>query len=144
MDKLLNRIPDHARKVRFLIVGGWNTFFGYGVFVAFDTGFAALFASRRLAYMSAIFVSSIVAVLSAYIMHRRITFRSVSKGRLKFMEFFRFCATYAFTIALSIILLPVFVEIFRFSPKSAGLLVTLLCAILSYFSHAKFSFKDNK
>jgi len=123
-------------------VGVWNTFFGYGVFFVMDTVLAALFPSRRLAYMSAIVASNIIAVLNAYILHRRITFRSASKGRLKLMEFFRFCATYAFTMGLSIGLMPVFVELLRFSPKSAGLLVTLLCALLSYFSHARFSFKE--
>lgn len=140
----MNRILNHTRKIRFLIVGAWNTFFGYGIFFAFDTVFEAVFASRRLAYMSAIVVSNIIAVLNAYILHRRITFRSVSKGRLKLMEFFRFCATYAFTMVLSIALMPVFVEMFSFSPKAAGLLVTLLCTFISYFSHARFSFQESK
>jgi hypothetical protein len=44
-------MAKHQVKVKFLVVGLWNTIFGYLVFVAFDSLFASIFAKRYVAYM---------------------------------------------------------------------------------------------
>lgn len=46
-------MAKHNVKVKFLIVGLWNTIFGYLVFIGFDALFTSLFSKRYVAYMSA-------------------------------------------------------------------------------------------
>jgi len=40
-------------------------------------------------------------------------------------------------------LLPFFVEVFKIDPKIAGALLIPIVAIVSYFGHSRFSFKQH-
>ncbi len=130
----------HRIKIRFLLVGVWNTIFGYGVFCLFDSFFAWLFSTRSIAYMSAMIIAQILAVINAYIFHKYITFQSAVKGLKMIAEFFRFSATYIVTFCLSFILLPLFVEIGNMHPKIAAAIIILICTVISYLGHSRFSF----
>ncbi len=132
----------HQIKLRFLMVGIWNTFFGYLVFVGFDSLFFPLFSQRYVAYMSAAILSNILAIINAYIFHKYITFKSRIKGIGVVFEFLKFSATYLITFCLSLLILPLFVEILNVTPKIAGGLVILCCTVISYVGHSKFSFRD--
>lgn len=131
----------HHVKAKFVLVGIWNTIFGYGVFCLFDTLFAWLLSSRSTAYMSAMVLAQILAVINAYIFHKYITFKSEAKGRAIIAEFFRFSATYVVTFCLSLVLLPALVEIGHIHPKIAAAIIILICTIISYLGHSRFSFK---
>lgn len=131
----------HATKSRFLIVGVWNTIFGYLVFIGFDSLFTSLFSKRYVAYMSAAVLSNIIAIINAYIFHKYVTFKSRIKGIAIIFEFLRFSTTYLITFCLSLLLLPLFVEIMNVTPKIAGALVILTCTVVSYVGHTKFSFR---
>jgi len=139
-----NLTNSYHIKTKFVLVGIWNTIFGYGTFCLFDTFFAWLLSSRSAAYMCAMVLANILAVINAYIWHKYITFKSEAKGKAIIAEFFRFSTTYAGTICLSLALLPLFVEIMKVTPKIAGALVMLCCAVISYFGHLKFSFYTSK
>ena len=93
-------------KIKFVLVGIWNTILGYGIFCLLDTLFAWLFSARAVAYMCAMVLAQILAVINAYICHKHITFKSEAKGKAIIAEFFRFSATYAVTFCLSLALLP--------------------------------------
>ena len=136
----LDVIKQHEVKIRFLIVGAWNTIFGYLVFIGFDAIFAGLFSKRYAAYMSAAVLSNILAITNAYIFHKYVTFRSTIKGKGIIFEFIRFSTTYLFTFALSLLLLPLVVEIGNLSPKVSGAVLIVLCTGVSYVGHDKFSF----
>lgn len=131
----------HTTKAKFIVVGVWNTIFGYGIFCLLDTIFSHVFTTRYVGYMSAMILGQIIAVINAYIFHKYITFRSVVKGIGIVFEFIRFCMTYAVTFFLSLVLLPIFVELFLMTPKIAGAVVVLVCTIISYLGHSRFSFK---
>ena len=133
---------NHQKKVRFVLVGVWNTIFGYLVFVACDYLFEHLFSLRYIAYMSAAVLSNILAVTNAYIFHKRITFQSRTKGSEALFEYLRFSMTYLFTFVLGLILLPIGVEIFGLDPKVAAAIVTLVLTGVSYVTHDKFSFRS--
>ena len=134
-----------SQRIRFLFIGGWNTVFGYLVFVLLDTIFSRLLEPRYVAYMSAMVAGNFISVTNAYIFHKYITFKSDVKGKGMITEFFRFSMTYVVTFCLSLILLPFFVEVFHISPKLAGLIVVLLCTVVSYTGHSRFSFRrENK
>ena len=137
------KMPEnsHQVKAKFIIVGIWNTIFGYGVFCLLDTLFAWLFSARAMAYMCAMMLAQPLAVINAYIFHKYITFKSKAKGKAIIAEFFRFSATYVVTFCLSLVLLPALVEIGHIPPKISAALITLICAIISYLGHSRFSFR---
>ena len=66
----------HYVKVNFLMVGLWNTIFGYLVFIGFDSLFTHFFSKQYVPYMSAAVLSNIIAIINAYIFHRYVTFKS--------------------------------------------------------------------
>jgi putative flippase GtrA len=80
----------HQLKIRFLLIGVWNTIFGYLVFVALDYLFNLFFSPRYVAYMSAAVLANILAILNAYIFHKFVTFRSPLRGLAMIPEFVRF------------------------------------------------------
>jgi putative flippase GtrA len=127
--------------VKFFLVGIWNTIFGYGLFCLFDTLFALLFSTRFVAYMCAMVLARILAVINAYIFHKYITFKSEAKGKAIIAEFFRFSTTYAVTFCLSLILLPSLVEIGHLDPKIAAASIIMACTVISYLGHSRFSFR---
>ena len=145
-ESLLKRIFDHLwlthqTKVRFVMVGLWNTIFGYLVFVGFDYLFNLFFSPRYVAYMSAAVLANILAILNAYIFHKFVTYRSPLRGLAMIPEFVRFFSMYLFSFFLGLVLLPVFVELFHLDPKIAGALLIPITTIISYFGHSRFSFR---
>jgi len=131
----------HQTKWRFLLVGIWNTIFGYSAFVGLDILFALLFPKRYLAYMSAAILSNILAIINAFIFHKYITFKSKVRGKAIIAEFARFFSTYLFSVILGLILLPVFVEVLGIDPKISGALLIPVTVVISYFGHSRFSFR---
>jgi putative flippase GtrA len=145
----LKRILDnlwlnHETKVRFILVGIWNTIFSYLVFVALDYLFNLFFSPRYVAYMSAAVLSNVIAVTNAYFFHKHLTFKTKTKGRAAFREYFRFYMTYIFTSILSLILLPIFVEFLKLDPKIAVAIIMLPLTVVSYVSHNQFTFRRGK
>ena len=134
-------MPMHDEKANFVLVGIWNTIFGYGIFCLFDTLFAWLLSSRSVAYMSAMVLANPLAVINAYICHKYITFKSEVKGKAIIFEFLRFSTAYVTTFSLSLILLPTLVEIGHIHPKIAAAIIILICTGISYFAHSMFSFR---
>ena len=127
--------------MRFILVGIWNTIFGYLVFILLETLFSIILSPRYVAYMSAMVIGQVIAVINAFIFHKYYTFRSRTKGKDLIKEFFRFTTTYIFTFILSLILLPILVEVFDIPPKIAGAVLILILTVISYLGHSKFSFK---
>lgn len=134
----------HRTKMKFVLVGVWNTVFGYALFVCFDFLFTPFFEKRYVAYMSAAILANILAILNAYIFHKFVTFRSHLRGLAIIPEFIRFLSMNLFSYFLCIVLLPVFVELFHLDPKIAGALLLPITTIISYLGHNNFSFSKEK
>ena len=133
-------LERHNVKVRFIFVGAWNTLFGYLVFFVLDTLFEKIYHERYYAYMLAMVSSQVVTTVNAFAFHKYVTFKSKVKGRGVIFEFYRFCLTYVFTFLLSLLLLPLFVEMFSIHPKLSAALVILISVVISYYGHSRFSF----
>ena len=127
-------------KIRFVLVGIWNTIFGYLVFFVLDTVFENIFNTRYFAYMSAMIFGQVIATINAFIFHKYVTFKSKIKGKGIIIEYFRFGLTYVFTFSLGLVLLPFFVEIVHLHPRIAAAIVILICTLISYVGHSRFSF----
>lgn len=134
---------EHQIKIRFFFIGVWNTIFGYLVYISLDYLFALVFQKRYVAYMTAAVLSNIIATISAFLFHKHITFKSTVRGTGVIIEFIKFYSTYTVTNILGLVLLPVFVEVFKIDPKIAGALLIPIVAIVSYFGHSRFSFKQH-
>jgi putative flippase GtrA len=145
LKKILDQLwLNHQTQVRFILVGIWNTIFSYLVFVALDYLFNLFFTPRSVAYMLAALLTNIIAVTLAYFLHKHLTFKSKTKGRAAFREYLRFYMTYLFTSILSLILLPIFVELLKLDPKIAVAIIMLLLTGVSYVSHNLFSFRRER
>jgi len=131
---------NHQVKIRFFFIGVWNTIFGYLVYISLDYLFALVFQKRYVAYMSAAIAANVIATTSAFLFHKHFTFKSTVRGRGVIIEYIKFYSTYTFTNILSLVLLPIFVEVFKIDPKISGALLIPIIAIVSYFGHSRFSF----
>jgi putative flippase GtrA len=130
----------HQIKIRFFVIGVWNTIFGYLVYISLDYLFTFVFQKRYLAYMTAAVLANIIATISAFLLHKHITFKSTVRGKGVIIEFFKFYSMYTVTNILGFALLPFFVEVLKIDPKIAGALLIPIVAIISYFGHSRFSF----
>ena len=138
---ILNFLNKYKLEIKFIIVGIWNTFFGYLLFFFLDIIFEKNFDSRQIAYMSAIFLGQIISIISAFFLHKYLTFNSYKKGKEAFIEFIKFCMTYAFVFILNLIFLPLIVEFLNINPRIAALIIIIFSSIISFYGHLKFSFK---
>jgi putative flippase GtrA len=122
-------------RVRFLIVGGVNTVLGYALFALFD-----LTIGRWIGYIGSLYLSYVIAIGVAFVLHRRFTFRVGGTGNAV-VDFLRFVSVYVVALAINTIALPILVEVVHIPPLPAQALVVILTTLLSYFGHKFFSFR---
>ncbi|MFQ6609458.1 MAG: GtrA family protein, partial [Fidelibacterota bacterium] len=125
-----------------VIAGVWNTLFGYAAFLLLDTLFENLFEKRYAAYMLAMIIGQVLAVVSAFVLHKYFTFKSSASGINALKEFLRFSMTYTFTFAVSLGALPVLVEILHIHPRISAGIITVILAIGSFLIHSRYTFRN--
>lgn len=122
-------------KFRYLLIGGYNTIFGYGVFAALW-----LIWGQTLNYIVILIISQAVAVTNAFFAYRTLVFRKKGGG---WGDFTRFNAVYLGTFAFNILALPVLIEGMNFHPLVAQALLVIVTVVASYVMHRRFSFRLN-
>ncbi len=121
---------------RFLIVGAYNTAFGYLTFVIlYQT------LGDKLHYLILVVISHIIAVTNAFISQKHLVFRT--NGSV-FFEFIRFNITTLGTLLLSLAGMSLLVGQFKTKVLVAQALVTVISVMVSYFAHKNFTFKKHK
>jgi putative flippase GtrA len=130
----------HQLKIRFLLVGLWNTLFGYAVFLLLNELCSLFLSPRYVAYMTASVFGNLLAVTNAFFFHKHFTFKSRESGVRALQEYFRFTGTYLFTFLIGLILLPFFVEVLGMKLPVAAAVNILVCTAFSYLGHSRFSF----
>lgn len=126
----------YARQpLRFLVVGGWNTGFGY-------LSFAVLyyFFSPYVHYMAIQATCVVINVTNAFLCHKFIVFRT--RGNFV-REYLRFYAVYAIPIVSGFVLLPFAIEVLGMNAYLASALIICLLTFVSYFGHKYFSFRGS-
>lgn len=131
---MLNWIVRDER-MRFLIVGAFNTVLGYGLFVLFEW----LLDGER-SYLVSLYLSYAIAIAVAFALHRRITFRVRGREGVLF-SFVRFVGVYLVTLAINTVALPVLVEWVGLNPLLAQAIVVVVTTVISYLGHKFFSFR---
>ena len=122
----------HREKINYLLVGGWNTIFGF-------LTFALLYAlfHQHLHYLVLFIVSNILSITNAYIGYKIFVFQT--KGNY-LAEYARFYLVYGSAMALNLVLLPLVVEFLHINPVAAQGGIMFINVIFSYFGHKHFSF----
>lgn len=123
----------HKEKIDYLLVGGWNTIFGYLTFLALYYMLAA-----RVHYLILLVISNVLSITNAYIGYKIFVFKT--RGNY-LREYLRFYVVYGIALVLNLILLPVCVELFRLSPPLAQGGLIFINVIFSYLGHKNFSFR---
>lgn len=123
----------HKQKILYVIVGGWNTLFGYGVFVFLYYSF-----SNQLNYILILVISYILSITNAYIGYKIFVFKT--KGNI-LKEYFKFYLVYGGAFVFNILTLPFFVEVLLWDIYVAQAVITFVTIIGSYLLHKRFSFK---
>ena len=138
---LLSHIPP-GQFGRYLLVGIWNTLFGYGTFAAFT---ALLDPHIPYGYILASAASSALSITQAFLLYKWFVFKT--KGNY-LREWLRCVAVYGSNIILNLILLPLLVVAIRHftrydrqAPYLAGALLAGLAVIYSFVGHKTFSFR---
>lgn len=128
---LIHRWHRHE-KLRFVIVGGWNTVFGYATFAILYG-----FLHERVNYLAIAVMAHAIAVVNAFVCHRLLVF----KRRGSWLSTFaRFNFSQITVGAIGLVGLWVLVSICRMNPLTAQLLLTVFTVVLSYLAHRHFSF----
>lgn len=121
------------QRVAFLLVGGLNTVFGFGAFIAF------LAILGQGLYLWALICAYIVATTVAFVLYRFVVFRV--RGQV-LADLWRFVTVYLTQLGVNFVLLYVLVSIVRLRPVLlAQVLITIVTALISWTGHKHFSFR---
>jgi putative flippase GtrA len=126
-------MSKHEQKIRYLIVGGWNTVFGYGVFAGLY-----FWLSNSVHYLFILSLSYIISITNAYIGYKLFVFKT--RGNI-LREYFRFYVVYGTAFLVNLAVLPFLVEVGELNMYVAQAFVTFFTIIGSYIMHKNFSFK---
>lgn len=137
MKTITRMLADH--RVRFLIVGAFNTGFGFVMFVVVDVtiGRALNETSVLLASIVTLIVSHLIAAVIAFILYRRFVFR-VSGNVV--IDFLRFESVYLLPLGVNALALPALV-LWGMDRILAQFLILVVMTFVSYFGHRFFSFR---
>jgi putative flippase GtrA len=122
-----------AQGLRYLLVGGFNTAFGFALFALM-----LRLADDRVHYMVVLIAVTVIAVLTAFVGYRIFVFRV--QGNV-LTDLARFSLVYAVALAVNLVALPVLVEGFQVPVLPAQAAVVGGTIALSFIAHRSFSFR---
>ncbi len=139
--RLTRHIPP-GQFARYLVVGVWNTAFGYATFAFFT---AILDKVVPQSYMLASVLASIINISVSYLGYKWFVFKT--KGNY-LREWIRCVGVYGGNILFGLAILPLMVYALRHyahmqrqAPYVAGAILTFVTVLVSFFGHKHFSFK---
>jgi len=142
--QLTNHIPA-GQFVHYLLVGIWNTAFGYGTFAAFT---ALLSPYGKNSYLAAMVLSNFVNITVAFLGYKWFVFRT--RGNY-LKEWLRCFSVYGGSMALSFVTLPGLVFALRKwfgydrgAPYLAAAMLTGVSVVISFFGHKHISFRQDR
>ena len=139
-NNLLSLIKSKT-EIRFLLVGAWNTLFGYLVFLLFLFLLEKIFNNERQIYSLSIAFSHLISVINSFIFHKVVTFLSKQKGLEIVYEFRRFFNSYIITFLLNLSLISIQVELLSLDPRIAGAISLPIVTVVTFFLLSKYAFK---
>ncbi len=126
---------------RYIVVGGFNTVFGYGLFAVLTWAFKGLGPYN---YMYAAILGNFIAISVAFLGYKWFVFRT--RGNY-LIEWIRCFGVYGTSALIGLAGLPVLVPILRHvldrpehAPYIAGAILVPVTMLFSFFGHKTFSF----
>jgi putative flippase GtrA len=126
-------MSTRAQGARYLVVGAWNTVFGYGAFA----GLHLLFGDE-VHYLLLLVVATVFAILNAFWAYRVLVFRV--RGNV-LGDLARFSVVYVGAFAANLVALPLLVEVVGTPVLLAQAFVLAGTVVASFFAHRSFSFR---
>ena len=131
-----------GRQVRlYLVVGAWNTLFGYGMYAGLTYILTGLVPYP---YMVASVLGWVVSVANAYVGYKLLVFRTTGNVIL---ELVRFYWVYGIILVVNVLLLPIVIAGLSWGmenrpsvPYVAGAILTVGTVCYSYLMHRYYSF----
>ena len=140
LGRLLRHFPP-GQVFRYLIVGVWNTFFGYALFAALTY---LLTGVVPYAYMAASVLANVGAITVAFLGYKWFVFKT--KGNY-LREYSRCYVVYGTAMLIGLALLPILVILLQCvaglhgsAPYVAGAMLTAGTVLISFVGHKRFSF----
>jgi putative flippase GtrA len=133
---MIIKLWSNSQKFRFLVLGAWNTLFGYA---AFAVGYLLL--NRWLQYIVIAVLAHAVAVTQSFLTHKFLVFQSAGPWPA---EFLRFNLTHAGTFAAGLAGLVILVDACDLHPLVAQAIVLAATVVVGYIAHARFSFSRSR
>jgi len=121
------------QEIRYLIAGGWNTFFGTGCFFFF---YWLLHA--HIHYMIIAVFTNILAVTMAYVTYKLFVFKT--RGNI-IREYLKFYSVYSVGIVFGLAALPFCMEKLHLNAYLSQTLILAVTIVFSFIGHKRFSFK---
>ena len=129
--------------LRYLLVGGFNTLFGYGIFALLNWLFTGM---GRYSYMYATLLASLIALTVAFLGYKWFVFRTHGNY---LAEWIRCLGVYGSTVLISLAGMPILVPLLQRAlshPERAsyiaGAIMTGVSIIFGFFGHKKVSFRE--
>jgi putative flippase GtrA len=141
----MNQLPQRAQfwqVVRYLLVGGFNTCFGYGLFVAFNYLFRSLgvYGSEIASLLG-----NVIAITVAFLGYKWFVFRTHGNY---LREWLRCLSVYGSSMLFALVMLPPLTLLLRrwyghsqMASNVAAAILTVVTVAASYFGHKHFSFR---
>ncbi len=123
------RLPQ---KIRFLIVGGYNTVFGYAAFAV-----CFLIVGKRIHYLLVGLLAHLLSVTNAFLVHRSFVFRASGPWQASFV---RFNLSQLIGVGFGMGGLYTLVEFGHLNPLIAQAFMIALGTVLAYSLHRTYSF----
>ena len=135
---LLLRVRD--QRLAFLLVGGFNTAFGFLAFVGFDRVYAGLPSQLGEVVHSPVTLACahLVSVIVAFVLYRTLVFRVTGQV---WRDLVRFESVYLVSLGVNWVLLNLLTVVLGLPAILAQALVVSVIAVVSFFGHKHFSFR---
>jgi putative flippase GtrA len=128
---------------RYLVVGGFNTFFGYGLFALLNWCFTGL---GSYSYMYAAVLSTLIAITVAFLGYKWFVFHTHGNY---LAEWIRYLGVYGSSVLVGWILLPILVTILRrhlqrpeLAPYIAAAIMMPVTVLFNFLGHKNISFRQ--
>ncbi len=128
---------------RYILVGGFNTVFGYGLYALLTWSFRGL---GPFNYMYAAVLANLIAISVAFLGYKWFVFRT--RGNY-LAEWIRCFGVYGSSALIGLAGLPILVPILRHilqkperAPYIAGALLMIVTVLFSFLGHKNFSFRQ--
>ncbi len=124
------------KKIRFLLVGGWNTAFG------FLLGVVLYYYLKDLTNIIIIgMISNVISITMSFTTNKLFVFMSAGNW---INEYIRSYVVYGAMAFLGIFLLWFFVDICKFNIWISQTLILVISISISYLAHSRFTYKNDK